>query len=170
MGAIEARLADAATDEDLDRIEEELRREGIAVGLERGQRRGAPAPAEPREAGVRIYRSSEGYEILVGKGSEENDRLTFKIASPEDFWLHASGASGAHVVVRNPRSETRLPAATLREAAEIAAFYSKAKETGHAEVLVTRRKFVRRVRGAPRGTVTVKKHEALRVSPRHPFE
>ena len=119
---------------------------------------------------MRIFRSREGYEILVGKGSEEYDRLTFKIASPEDFWLHASGTSGAHVIVRNPRSEPRLPAATLREAAELAAFYSKAKETGHAEVLLTRRKYVRRVRGAPRGTVTVKKHESVRVVPRHPFE
>lgn len=173
LGEVAGRLDAAGAPDDLDRAEEAMRAAGIAVGLERRPRvrRGAPAaPAEPRESGVRIYRSSDGYEILVGKGGNENDRLTFKIASPEDFWLHAEGAAGAHVVVRNPRSETRLPPATLREAAELAGFYSKAKEKGRAEVLVTRRKYVRRIRGAPRGTVTVKKHESILVAPKNPFE
>jgi predicted ribosome quality control (RQC) complex YloA/Tae2 family protein len=119
---------------------------------------------------VRLFTSSDGWEILVGKGGNENDRLTFKVASPEDFWLHAEGAAGAHVVVRNPRSEPHLPAATLREAAALAAFYSKAKEQGRAEVIVTRRKYVRRIRGAPRGTVTVKKHTSVAAVPKNPFE
>jgi len=173
LGAIVERLDAARASGDLDRAEAEMRTEGIAVGLERRPRarRGAPQPpAAPREAGVRMYTSSDGYEILVGKGGNENDRLTFKIASPEDFWLHAEGAAGAHVVVRNPKGETRLPAATLREAAELASFFSKAKEKGKAEVIVTRRKYVRRIRGAPRGTVTVKKHESILAAPKNPFE
>ena len=119
---------------------------------------------------MRLYRSSEGYDILVGKGAEENDRLTFKIAGAEDFWLHASGSAGAHVVVRNPKNESRLPRATLEEAAALAGFFSKAKGGGRTQVMVTRRKYVRRVRGGPRGTVTVKKHESLNVTPRNPFE
>ena len=45
----------------------------------------------------------EGFEVLVGRGDEENDVLTFEIAAPEDFWLHvAGGVPGSHVVVRNP--------------------------------------------------------------------
>jgi predicted ribosome quality control (RQC) complex YloA/Tae2 family protein len=173
LGAVAARLDDAGASEDLDGGEAAMRAEGIAVGLERRPRarRGAGSPpAEPREAGVRLYTSSDGYEILVGKGGNENDRLTFKIASPEDFWLHAEGAAGAHVVVRNPKGEVRPPAATLREAAELAAFFSKNKNAGRTEVLVTRRKYVRRIRGAPRGTVTVKKHESILVAPKNPFE
>jgi predicted ribosome quality control (RQC) complex YloA/Tae2 family protein len=106
----------------------------------------------------------------VGKGGNENDRLTFRIASPEDFWLHADGAAGAHVVVAQSEPETRLPAPTLREAAELAAFYSKAKDKGRCEVLVTRRKYVRRIRGRRAGTVTVKKHESVLVSPKNPFD
>jgi predicted ribosome quality control (RQC) complex YloA/Tae2 family protein len=125
---------------------------------------------EPRTGGLRVFLGRDGFEILAGRGAEENDRLTFKIAAPDDFWLHASGAAGAHVVVRNPRRLRELPAGTLREAAELAAFLSKAKDAGLAEVLVTRRKYVRRIRGGPRGTVTVKKATSIRVKPRHPFE
>ena len=167
--ALAGRIEDAAGEDDLARAEEALRALGIPVGIER-RRAGAPPAAEPRVLGVRVYTSSDGYEILVGKGAEENDRLTFKIASPEDFWMHASGFSGAHVIVRNPRIEKALPEATLREASQLAAFFSKAKESGRADVLVTRRKYVRRARGAPRGTVIVKKGQSIVVAPRNPFE
>lgn len=169
MEAASARIAAAASDEELSACETQLREHGLAVGLARTRKKGLPPPV-PREEGVRIYRSRDGYEILVGKGANENDRLTFKIAVAEDFWLHASGASGAHVIVRVRRGEPRPPDATLREAAELAAFFSKAKDAGRTDVIVTRRKNVRRARGAPRGTVTVKKHETLHVVPRNPFE
>lgn len=167
--ALAERIGAVSGEDGLVSAEEDLRRSGVAVGLERRRPKGPSAPP-PVEAGVRLYRSSEGHEILVGKQAEENDRLTFKIASPEDFWLHASGASGAHVVVRNPHGQTHLPAPTLREAAELAAFFSRAKGEGRVDVIVTRRKYVRRVRGAPRGTVTVKKHETIVVAPRNPFD
>lgn len=169
MTAVVEQLAHATGREDLEHAEAELRRWGVAVGLERRRPKSPPAP-RPVEAGVRLYRSTDGYEILVGKQAEENDRLTFKIAAPEDFWLHASGASGAHVVVRNPRGESRLPAPTLREAAELAAFFSRSKAEKRVDVIVTRRKYVRRVRGAPRGTVSVKKQETVAASPKNPFE
>ena len=95
----------------------------------------------------------------------ENHRLTFKLASPEDFWFHAQGVPGAHVVVRTERREPRLPARTLEEAASIAAWYSDAREQSWADVQWTRRKYVRRPRGAAPGTVVLKKFETLRVRP-----
>jgi predicted ribosome quality control (RQC) complex YloA/Tae2 family protein len=117
---------------------------------------------------VRRYLSSEGFEILVGKTGKENDRLTFQMAGPEDFWLHAVGAAGAHVVVRNTGRLANLPQQTLIEAARIAAYFSRAGRSGKAEVHVTRRKYVRRARGAPRGTVILKRFRSVSVEPREP--
>ena len=148
-----------------------MRREGIAVGLERAMERGPSRPQGARGAaaspvvGVRLFSSSEGFSVLVGRTGRDNARLTFKIARPEDFWLHAQGVPGAHVVVRNPERRSQLPAATLREAAALAAWYSEAKGQPQADVQVARRKDVRAVRGAPPGTVTLKRSSTVRVRP-----
>jgi predicted ribosome quality control (RQC) complex YloA/Tae2 family protein len=104
----------------------------------------------------------------VGRSGPENDLLTFNVASPWDFWLHAAGAPGAHVVVRNPRRLGVLPDNTLRTAAEIAAYYSGAKESGKVEVHVTQRKNVRKRKGAPPGEVLLKRFRSVRVTPRLP--
>jgi predicted ribosome quality control (RQC) complex YloA/Tae2 family protein len=63
----------------------------------------------------------EGFEVLVGKGDAENDRLTFEIAEPRDWWFHVVGHSGSHVVVRNPDDLHVLPRPVLERAAELAA-------------------------------------------------
>ena len=62
--------------------------------------------------------SFEGFEILVGKGDVQNDRLTFDIAEPEDFWLHVVNVPGSHVVVRNPDQLAELPPDVLQHAAQ----------------------------------------------------
>ena len=82
--------------------------------------------------------------------------------------LHALGVPGAHVVVRNPERERALPEATLRQAATLAAWFSDAREQTAADVQWTRRRFVRRARGRPPGTVLVKRAQTLRVVPREP--
>src|SRR5260221_9804132 len=93
--------------------------------------RGAsPGRGETAPARVRRHTSRDGLVILIGKSGEENDTLTFKIAAPWDFWLHAAGRPGAHVVVRNPQRLKQLPDATLREAAGLAAFYSGGRGRG----------------------------------------
>ena len=71
--------------------------------------------------------SFEGFEILVGKGDVQNDRLTFDIAEPEDFWLHVVNVPGSHVVVRNPDQLAELPPDVLQHAARLAAWHSKAR-------------------------------------------
>lgn len=156
-----------AETEDAEALAEAMRREGIPVDLlpKPSRRNPAPRPAPPRLEGVRLGTSRDGWTILVGKSGRENDRLTFKIAGPEDFWLHAREAAGAHVVIRNPGGAKRPPEATLEEAAAAAAWYSEARGHGAADVQWTRRKHVRRARGAPPGTVLVKRSEVLRVRP-----
>jgi predicted ribosome quality control (RQC) complex YloA/Tae2 family protein len=123
-------------------------------------------PAPPRGAGgPRHYLSSRGLSILVGRGARENHRLTFGLARPEDVWLHARDVAGAHVIVRDP--EGRAGPEDLREAAEVAAFFSEAAPQPQVDVHVTRRKHVRPGRGGA-GRVLVGHSETLRVAPRNP--
>lgn len=106
-----------------------------------------PAPELP----YRIYTSSSGRAIWVGKGAAKNDLMTFKHASPHAQWMHATGFAGAHVVVPKRRDEL-LDAATLDDAARLAAFFSKAPQ-GFVEVAVTEVKFVRKPKRAKAGAV-----------------
>ena len=128
-----------------------------------GRRAGEPAGDGP--GGPRHYLTGRGLSVLVGRGARENHHLTFRVARPEDLWLHARDAPGAHVVLRDP--EGRAGAEDLREAAEVAAFFSDSRESALVDVHVTRRKHVRPGRGGP-GRVFVSHFDTLRVAPRDP--
>jgi len=113
--------------------------------------------------------SCEGFEILIGKGDEENDRLTFGVAEPRDFWLHVAGPAGSHVILRN-RGDLRLeelPRAVVERAAELAAWHSKARGArGKVTVHLCRVADVRKPRGFTPGQVLLKRWEEVRVYPR----
>jgi len=152
-------------------LERAMQHEGIPVGLERLGRPVSPAGGgrgRARLEGVRMFLSRDGDPVLVGKSGQDNLRLTFKLASPEDFWFHALGVPGAHVVVRNDRRRKQPSASTLTEAAAAAAWFSEARDQPQADVQWTRRKYVRKVRGTPSGAVRVKRFETVRVRPRLP--
>lgn len=100
----------------------------------------------------RIFRSSGGLEIRVGRGSRHNDDLTFRHSAPNDVWLHARHTAGAHVVLRWS-GQGAPPARDLAEAAALAALHSKARTSGSVPVDWTYRKYVRKPRGAPPGSV-----------------
>jgi predicted ribosome quality control (RQC) complex YloA/Tae2 family protein len=109
----------------------------------------------------------DGFEVLIGRGDEQNDRLTFEVAGPHDFWLHVAGrVAGSHVVIRNPERLTKLPHHVIERAAALAAWYSKARHVGEAEVHVCRVADVSKPRGAPPGTVRLKRSFRIRVAPR----
>lgn len=111
----------------------------------------------------------EGFEILVGKGDEENDRLTFGIAEARDLWLHISGPAGSHVIVRNPEglSLEAVPRAIVERAAALAAWHSKARGArGKVEVHVCRVADVRKPKGFAPGQVLLKRWEAVKVYPK----
>ena len=119
-------------------------------------------------AGKRVARrfvSPNGYIVLVGRTASDNDVLTFKIASPNDFWLHVAAESGSHVVVRNPQGAASLPRETLRFAAGLAARYSRARSGGKVAVHVTRRSDVRKPRGLPPGKVTISHFKTVHAAP-----
>ena len=112
----------------------------------------------------RVYRTSGGLEVRVGRTSKDNDQLTFRHASPDDVWLHARQVPGSHVILRW-REEGAPPARDLEEAAVLAALYSKARSSGTVAVSWTRRKYVRKPRGAPPGRVTVQHAKTVFVAP-----
>ena len=112
-------------------------------------------PRTEKAGGPLEFVSSEGFRILVGRSSRENDQLSRKLARPHDMWLHAKGLAGAHVVVRMKNAEHQCPPATLEEAAQLAAHYSKGRYAAKVEVLYTRAAKVRKPQGLAPGQVLV---------------
>jgi predicted ribosome quality control (RQC) complex YloA/Tae2 family protein len=164
---LEAQAARARLPADLEALRESMARLGLVHARPPSRSAAAQRTPEP-PARVRRVTSRDGFVILVGKSGAENDALTFKIAGPDDFWLHAADRPGAHVVVRNPQRIKTLPDSTLRLAAEIAAYYSGARDEGKVEVHYTQRKHVRKRKGMPAGQVLVRKFRAVQVAPRLP--
>jgi predicted ribosome quality control (RQC) complex YloA/Tae2 family protein len=121
---------------------------------------GAGAPAPPQ--GPMRRRSADGYTILVGRSAEENDRVTFRLGQGRDWWFHAQGIPGSHVIVRNPGGDA-LPPRTLREAAWLAGYYSQARAAGRVDVDYAQRKHVRKVKGGLPGQVTYSQSRTLLV-------
>jgi predicted ribosome quality control (RQC) complex YloA/Tae2 family protein len=113
----------------------------------------------------RRFVSSDGLPILVGRDNEGNDYLTVHLARSEDLWLHVQGFSGSHVVVR-PRTRTSgFPRRTLVEAAQLAAYYSQARDHGKVVVDYTLRKYVRKPRKSKPGLVTITQEKSIVVPP-----
>jgi predicted ribosome quality control (RQC) complex YloA/Tae2 family protein len=109
----------------------------------------------------------DGFEVLIGKGDAENDRLTFGVAEPRDWWLHVAGPPGSHVIIRNPEALDELPKPVVERAAELAAWHSKARGArGKVEVHVCRVADIRKPRGFAPGQVLLKKWQAVRVYPK----
>ncbi|HEU4885968.1 MAG TPA: NFACT family protein [Longimicrobium sp.] len=148
---------------------EALERGETPVWVEGALRRGEgkerkPAPQPGERMPYRLYRTSGGLEVRVGRSSKDNDRLTFGHAAHADVWLHARSVPGSHVVLRWTE-EGAPPARDLEEAAVLAAFYSKARTSGTVAVDWTRRKYVRKPRGAPPGRVSIMHARTIFVAP-----
>lgn len=97
------------------------------------------------------YVSSDGFDMYVGKNNYQNDELTFKIASNSDWWFHAKGAPGSHVIVKANGKE--LPDRTFEEAARLAAWYSKNRNSEKVEIDYVEKKHVKKPNGAKPGFV-----------------
>ncbi len=118
----------------------------------------------------RSFRTREGWTVLVGRSNEENDHLTHRMAHPEDYWLHAQGVPGSHVVLRREGRRDNPSAKTLEEAAAIAAFFSKARHSRKVPVLYTLKKYVRKPRKARPGLAVCTREKTLMVAPKDPTE
>jgi predicted ribosome quality control (RQC) complex YloA/Tae2 family protein len=123
----------------------------------------AGAPPVKATPGIREYRSAEGWRILVGKSSAGNDRLTGKIAAPDDLWFHVRDYPGAHVVLKGAGADP--PGEVVEAAGSIAAWHSGARGEGMVDVAFTRRRHVRKVKGGPPGKVLLGESATVRVRP-----
>jgi predicted ribosome quality control (RQC) complex YloA/Tae2 family protein len=141
-----------------------------ALGIKRKAEPVGEKKAKKKSATTsRRFRTTDGFEVLVGKSDRENDELTFRTARPTDIWLHAADYPGSHVVIRNP-ARGEVPPRSIAEAAELAAFYSQAKREAKAAVHYTQRKFISKPPRAKPGLVRLSSFKTILVEPRCAIE
>jgi predicted ribosome quality control (RQC) complex YloA/Tae2 family protein len=120
-------------------------------------------------AGLRRYRGPDDYEILVGRTDRDNDRLTFRLARPHDMWLHAADYPGAHVLIRSVNRQP-IPWHVVMAAAELAAFFSKAKHSDKVSVHCAERRRLARPRNGAPGSVLLTESKTILATPREKLE
>jgi len=138
---------------------DEIRTELIAGGYLKDARKKSALSKKPQPL---KFTAPDGTEILVGKNNAQNDRLTFKLAAPDDLWLHTKDITGSHVIVRS----SAVSDETLQLAAEIAAYFSKARDSSKVPVDYVQCKFVKKPSGAKPGFVIFTNQRTLYVTPR----
>lgn len=161
---MEALLAAAETPTDVRAVRDELREQGILGGgkpAKRQVRKGKRGKG--REEGAQpVSFWLDGVQVLVGRSGAQND-AALRLADADDLWLHARNVPGAHTLLRSGGRE--MPDEIISQAAQIAAYYSKLRESTSAEVDVTRRRYVRRIPRSPPGLVTYRNEYTIRVKP-----
>ncbi|HYQ96644.1 MAG TPA: NFACT RNA binding domain-containing protein, partial [Candidatus Eisenbacteria bacterium] len=139
-----------------------------AVAAPRAGRPGRGAPGAHKSPRPRTYVTSDGWEVWVGQSQADNDLITHRLSNPHDFWFHVVGAPGSHVILRRPTRNSIPKPTTLVEAAQIAAFFSKARKQTRVPVIYTERKFVSKPRRAKPGQALCTRERELIVRPRKP--
>lgn len=155
--SVQESLSRAESEKDLAEIRRELADQGYIKKQGREQRKQEKL-LPPKE-----YRSSDGFTILVGRNNRQNDRLTMKTAGNYDMWLHTKDIHGSHVIILSDRKE--ISETAILEAASLAAYYSKARESSQVPVDYTLVKNVSKPSGARPGMVIYTKNRTVYVTP-----
>ncbi len=158
LESISSALDIAVREEDLVQIKEEL----MEFGFIRKRPLGSKKPkitSKPYH-----YRSTDGFDIYVGKNNYQNEEVTFKIAGGGDWWFHAKGIPGSHVVVKSEGKE--LPDRVFEEAGALAAWYSKGRGNEKVEIDYIQRKHVKKTAGGAPGFVIYHTNYSLMATPK----
>ncbi len=156
LESIATALDIALLEEDLQEIKEELIEYGYI-------RRKYTAKKQKITSKPFHYLSSDGFHIYVGKNNFQNEDITFQLATGNDWWFHAKGIPGSHVIVKTQGKD--LPDKTFEEAARLAAFYSKGRGNEKVEIDYTEKKNIKKVAGAKPGFVIYHTNYSMLVSP-----
>ncbi len=160
LESISTALDIALYEEDLAQLKEELIEYGYirrhAPGKNGRQRKITSRPFH--------YISSDGYDIYVGKNNFQNEDLTFKVATGNDWWFHAKGIPGSHVIVK--AGNDQLPDRTFEEAARLAAYYSKGRSADKVEIDYIQKKHIKKVTGAKPGFVIYHTNYSMVIEPK----
>ena len=156
LSTVLAEIERAESERDLADIRRELSETGFLK-----KQRGAKAERAKPQAPLR-FRSSDGYEILVGRSNIQNDELTFRIARRTDLWLHTQRIHGSHVILRADGLEP--PRRTIEEAASLAAWFSQGREAGKIPVDCTQVRHVKKPTGALPGAVIYTDYTTIRAA------
>ena len=161
LDSIAQALSMAETEADLSAIRQEMKDFGYISGGhgEKKQKKVREERSEPLH-----FVSSDGIDIYVGRNNYQNEELSFRLSDPDDWWFHAKGMPGSHVIARTGKRE--LPDRTCLEAAALAAWYSKAGSEDKVEVDYVRRRELRRVPGAAPGYVIYHTNYSIMIEPR----
>lgn len=157
LESIAASLDIASSEEDLVQIKEEMMEYGYVKRKNTGGKK-VKVTSRPYH-----YISSDGYDIYVGKNNFQNDELSFKFASGNDWWFHAKGQPGSHVIVKSKNEE--LPDRTFEEAGKLAAYYSKGRQAPKVEIDYTQKKNLRKPNGGKPGFVVYYTNYSLLIEP-----
>ena len=139
-----------------------------AVAAPRAGRPGRGTPGAHKSLRPRTYVTSDGWDVWVGRSNTENDLITHRMSNPHDFWFHVVGAPGSHVILRRPTRNSKPKPKTLVEAAQIAAFFSKARKQTRVPVIYTERKFVSKPRNGKPGQALCTREREIMVRPVDP--
>ncbi|MBI4364053.1 MAG: DUF814 domain-containing protein [Candidatus Latescibacteria bacterium] len=139
-----------------------------AVAAPRAGRPRHRPPGARESVRPRTYVTSDGWEVWVGRSNTENDLITHRMSNPHDYWFHVVGAPGSHVILRRPARNSTPKPSTLAEAAQIAAYFSKARKQSRVPVIYTERKFVSKPKRAKPGQALCTRERELLVRPRKP--
>ncbi len=141
---------------EIDEVREALQKGGYW----RGRHIMAPRGGRP---GIRRFTLGDGFVVFVGRNAQQNQKLISERSNGNDLWLHARGVPGSHVLIKDDGRP--IPDDVIEQAARMAAFYSSLRNDGRVEVDVTRRRYVRPIKGAGPGMVTYRNEETLLVKP-----
>jgi predicted ribosome quality control (RQC) complex YloA/Tae2 family protein len=160
LESINTSLDIALLEEDLVELKEELMEYGYVKRKYTGKK---PNKKEKVTSKPFHYISSDGYHMYVGKNNFQNEELTFHFAVGNDWWFHAKGMAGSHVIVKTNGAE--LPDRTFEEAGKLAAFYSKARGMDKVEVDYTEKKNIKKPNGSKPGFVIYYTNYSLIIEP-----
>ena len=138
------------------------------VAAPRAGRPGRGTPGAHKSLRPRTYVTKDGWEVWVGRSNTDNDLITHRLSNPHDYWFHVVGAPGSHVILRRPTRNSIPKQTTLVEAAQIAAFFSKARKQTRVPVIYTERKFVSKPRRSKPGQAICTRERELMVRPQKP--